>query len=47
MSVDLSKSHRAMDTHQHEVAYASFVKLLVVGSTLCILILIGMAAFLT
>ncbi len=47
MGVDLSKSHHAMDTHQHEAAYSGFIKLLTVSSILTILILVGMAIFLT
>lgn len=47
MGVDLSKSHRAMDTHQHEAAYAGFIKLLTICSVLTILTLVGMAVFLT
>lgn len=47
MSVDLTKSHRAMDTRQHEAAYSGFIKLLTISSVLTILTLTGMAIFLT
>lgn len=47
MGVDFSKSHRAMDVKQHEETYSAFVKLVVATIGLCIVILVGMAVFLT
>jgi len=47
MGVDFSKSHRAMDTRQHEGSYSAFIKLLVAGCVIAIVTLVGMAAFLT
>ena len=47
MSVDFSKSHRAMDTRQHEQTYSSFIKILIASCVVVIVTLVGMAAFLT
>jgi aa3 type cytochrome c oxidase subunit IV len=47
MGVDFSKSHRAMDARQHEQSYSAFLKLLIATCVLVIVILGGMAAFLT
>ncbi|MHA1165033.1 MAG: aa3-type cytochrome c oxidase subunit IV [Alphaproteobacteria bacterium] len=47
MGVNFSKSHRAMDTRQHEETYSSFIKLMVAGCVVVIVTLVGMAAFLT
>lgn len=47
MGVDFSKSHRAMDVKQHEETYSAFIKLTVATVVLCIVILVGMAVFLT
>jgi Ni,Fe-hydrogenase I cytochrome b subunit len=47
MGVDFSSSHRAMDVKQHEETYSAFIKLVVGVGALCIVILVGMALFLT
>ena len=47
MGVDFSKSHRAMDTRQHEGSYSAFLKLLTATCVIVIVTLVGMAAFLT
>jgi len=47
MEVDFSKSHRAMDAKQHKDAYSSFTTLLLSGSVVVFVALIGMALFLT
>lgn len=47
MGVDFSKSHRAMDANQHEGSYTDFVKLMVAGSVVVVMTLVGMAIFLT
>ena len=47
MGIDFSKSHRAMDTRQHEGSYSAFLKLLTATAVLVFIILAGMALFLT
>lgn len=47
MGVDFSKSHRAMDTRQHEQTYTAFIKLIIAGCILAVMTLAGMAIFLT
>ena len=47
MGVDFTKSHRAMDTRQHEAAYSGFLKLLIALCVVSIITLVGMALFLT
>lgn len=47
MIIDFSKSHRAMDTRQHEQTYSSFIKLVTATALFVIVTLVGMAAFLT
>ena len=47
MGVDFSKSHRAMDTRQHQESYSAFIKLLMAGCVVVIVTLVSMAAFLT
>lgn len=47
MSIDFSKSHRAMDVKQHEETYSAFIKLTVATVVLVVVILAGMAIFLT
>jgi CHASE3 domain sensor protein len=46
MSVDLTKSHKAMDAQQHERTYNAFVKAVVFCTGLIILVLVMMAIFL-
>ena len=46
MGVDFSKSHRGMDANQHEGTYSDFIKLMVAGSVVVIVTLVGMAIFL-
>lgn len=47
MSVDFTKSRRAMDRRQHEQTYSNFLKLLIATTVLSIVVLAGMAVFLT
>lgn len=46
MGVDLTKSHRAMDSKQHEYTYSAFIKLIVATCLVTIVTLVGMAIFL-
>ena len=47
MGVDFSRGHRAMDARQHRETYSDFTKLVGAAVTLVIVILAGMATFLT
>lgn len=47
MSVDTNGGHPAMDYAQHKTTYASFVRGVTVTIVLLVLLLVGMAAFLT
>lgn len=47
MSVDFSKSHRAMDVKQHQDTYSAFIKLVLATIAVVIVTLVGMAIFLT
>ena len=46
MSVDTSGGHPAMDYKEHERTYAGFIRGTIIGTVLCVLILVGMAVFL-
>ncbi len=47
MGVDFSKGHRAMDARQHQETYSDFIKLVIASCVLVVVILAGMATFLT
>lgn len=47
MSVDTSKGHPAMDYAQHKATYAGFIRGSQVGIVLLVLLMAGMAIFLT
>ena len=47
MAVDFSKSHRAMDTRQHEQTYSAFIRIVIASCILAAMTLAGMAIFLT
>ncbi len=47
MGVDLTKSHRAMDTRQHEGTYLGFIKFMIAMCVMSIMTLLAMALFLT
>ena len=47
MGVDFSKSHRAMDVKQHEETFSAFLKLVIGFVAVVVVVLAGMAVFLT
>ena len=47
MSVDTSSGHPEMDYDEHEKTYAGFIRYSIYGTVICLVILAGMALFLT
>lgn len=46
MSVDFSKSHKAMDVEQHKATYDGFLKITIISTVAIVVLLVLMAIFL-
>lgn len=46
MSVDFSKSHKAMDVEQHTETYDGFIKVTIISTAAIVVLLVLMAIFL-